>query len=135
MPGTLVHDAGQTKLLDAADITSSTTGSAVQVNRPGLVRFAMTTAAVTGTNPTLAVEIQASDASNFGSGVVSLGLFHTMDDTGATSAIYLTADCQHKYVRAKYTIGGTDTPTFNDVTVTIEELRYKRTKSDTADGG
>lgn len=128
MAGTYTHDSTVAKLVNGT-LTSTATGSAVQVDRPGAVRFLLTTGTVTGTSPTLDVEIQASDSATFASGNVSLGKFAQV--TASSASRTLQAYTQKRYVRAVSTVAGT-TPSFGSVSVTVEERHFKRTGSDTA---
>jgi hypothetical protein len=130
MAGTYVTDATALKLLNALDATADADGSsfaatALVKGRPYQAK--LTLAAVTGTNPELIVEIQGSDSSSHASGVYSYGAFGTIVAADAQGTKWLTFVPQHDYLRAVVRVDGTSTPTFNDVTVTIEEINYFRT--------
>lgn len=128
MPGTLAHDALASVLVNAT-LTANNTGTGQEVNRPGRARVKLSVGTVTGTSPTLDVEVQASDKSDFSSGVVKLGKFAQV--TSSTQTRYLLVDVQHRYVRTVATVGGTS-PSFGTTKVTLEEKAYLRTKTDTA---
>lgn len=131
MAGTYAHDAALTALINGTT-TATTTGSAVQVEKPGPCAFRLTAGAVTGTSPTLDVEIQGSNDSAFGSGVVSYGHFDNLAGTAASvSEKILNASVYKRYVRAVATITGT-TPSYASLKVTVEEPDYHRTVDTTA---
>lgn len=132
-PGTLVRDS-LAPTLQNGNITANTTGAATEVNKPAEVRFeAKVTGTVTGTSPTLDIEVQASDSSSFASGVVSLGRFKQLVAADASSAVthYLQARCYKRYVRIVATVGGT-TPVFNGVQVRAREAHDRLTDTATA---
>ena len=130
MPGTYVTDYTALTLLSASDATADANGSSVAATalikgRPYQAK--LTLAAVTGTNPELIVTLQGSDSSSHASGLYEYGAFGTIVAADAQGTKYLTFVPQHDYLRAVVRVDGTDTPTFNDVTVTIEEINYQRT--------
>jgi|SRR5579884_2837133 len=129
MPGTLAQDnAVQTNLVDpgatpgtaAVSVATSTTGTGMEVDRPGDVRFELVLSSVTGTSPTFDVEIQGSETSTFGS-TISYGRFARKTTNGTW---WLQARVYSKYVRAVATTGGTVT-TASGV-VTVQERNYER---------
>lgn len=128
MPGTPVHDSLAAVLHNAVDISSATTttGTGVQVNFPGLVRFKQTSAAITGTSVTCDTEIQTSDA--VGGTYVTIAKFDTLVETDDSETHYVEAFVNNKFVRAVTVSAGT-TPVINDLTVTMEELHYRRARS------
>lgn len=129
MPGTLVRDALAPTLVNATNLTATATGTGVEVNQVGPAKaFLKVSGTISGTSPTLDVTIQASDVSNFGSGVVTLGRFAQVT---AAAERFIHVDVQHKYVRAVSTVGGT-TPSFGSVVCTLEETKFRRTKGETA---
>lgn len=127
MPGTQVRDTLAPVLQASSSQTATNTTTGVLVNRPGDVEIKMTTGTVSGTSPTIDVEVQASDASAFGSGVVSLGKFAQVST--ATQTRYLRAYCSKAYMRLIITVGGSSTPTVNTVVVTVHEPNYQRTRT------
>lgn len=130
MPGTYAHDSAVSKLHDAVDISSATTttGTGVNVGRPGMVRFKQTSGAITGTSVTVDTEIQVSDDD---STYFTIAKFDTLTDADDSETHYVTADVQHTYVRAVTVSAGTS-PSIPDLTVTMEEKSYLRTKTDSA---
>jgi hypothetical protein len=128
MPGTPAHDALAPTLLNGT-ISTTANGSAVEVNRPGITRMRLVNTTISGTSPTLDVEVEASDVSDFSSGVVSLGKFDTV--SSANQERYLTVDVRKRYVRAAHTVGGTS-PSFAGVKLTMEERRYDWAETDSA---
>lgn len=135
MPGTLVKDALAPKLLDAENVSASGNGASIDLGGPMLeVRIELVVAGtVTGTTPTLDVEIQSSDSSTFASGVVSHGRFKQLAAADASSAAthFLQAFVPKRYVRAVKTVGGTS-PVFNAVSAIVRTDDYHRTVEDSA---
>ena len=131
MPGTYAHDSAVTKLHDAVAISSATTttGTGVNVGRPGSVRVKQSTGALTGASSTFATEIQGSDT--LGSGYVPLGSFATLTESDDSETHYIDVYCPYTYMRAVTVSVGASSPT-GAFTVTVEEPNYKRTKTDTA---
>lgn len=122
MPGSLVHDALAPSLQNGT-ITSNTTGSGVTVNKPGDCRAKLTIGAtVTGTSPTLDVEIQGS---NDNSTWVKLGRFAQKTASDASTTSFLELDLYFTYVRAVSTVGGT-TPSFGSVVIEIDAADFQR---------
>lgn len=127
MPGQLVRDAKSHKLIDDATLTTTTTGTAVDVQFPGMVRIEAAVGAFTGTTPTLDIEIQSSNDSTFATGVVSHGRFARITDANDERSHWLNAYCNNRYMRAVATVGGT-TPSV-DVTVEVHPPHQDRTPS------
>lgn len=132
--GTYVQDSLAPTLLDAVDLTAATDGdgAATRVSWPGDVTFELTIAAVTGTDPTLDVTIEASNDSTFATGVVQIAAFPQLTDASANSTKHLTSYVEYDYVRAVTLVGGTSTPTFNDATLKVRTKHDHRTSSTTA---
>lgn len=130
MPGTLVQDALAPALHTGATLNSAgtTTGTAADIKAPRHVRVQLVSATASGTNPTLDVEIQSSDDSNFGS-FSTLAKF--TQTTTASLTKYVQAYCPHRYVRAKVVLGGTS-PSFASSTIKVVEPHFRRQPSDTA---
>lgn len=113
-------------LASAQDITTTTSSATRSLGptegRDGYVGL-VSVAAITGTNPTLDIKIQHSaDNANW----VDLLTFTQLVSGSAntTAHKFPTTATDHlipllSYVRATWTIGGTDTPTFNDVTIKL----------------
>lgn len=98
----------------SAGVTSDSDSTAVDLSsvagRPWTL--ALFLGNVTGTNPTLAVQVQESDAS--GSGYASIsGALVSLTDADENGLVTLLVTGQTKrYARLNYDIGGTSTPTF-----------------------
>lgn len=111
-------------LLAASTITSTSTSAAVALPK-GKNRWVgvVSLTTVTGTNPTLDITIQhSSDAANW----VTLIAFAQLVGASASTTTHKFAAAATDYLnpllayaRLSYTIGGTDTPTFNGVAVKL----------------
>lgn len=124
MPGTYVRDANASNLLSGATLNSagSTNATAVEVSKPGNVRVRLATSTVTGTNPTIEVELKGADDSGFTTNVVSYGKFGiTTGNAAAQSNVtkFFEADVRKRYVRATVVLGGTS-PVYTGATCTLE---------------
>lgn len=130
-PGTYVSDANEANLLAGSTLDSAgtTTGTAVQVNRPGWVKFLMTTVTVGGSSPTAAVELQGSDSEDFDDDVVTYGVL-TFGDVDATT-YELNAYVAKAYVRTSVVLGGTN-PDYTAATARLRPPHYHRTEDDTS---
>jgi hypothetical protein len=112
-----MHDlAGENKYLEVLRATRlSATGTATGVdvkNAIGTIKVILSATKVSGTAPTLAVKVQeASDNTNFTD--VSSGAFTTLTDASGTEAISVDSRAVKRYLRAHYTIGGSNTPVFD----------------------
>ena len=131
MPGTLASDKLAAELYDGTAITSktTTTGSAVRVDWPLDCEVEMTFGTMSGSSGTMDVEIQASDASNFGT-FVSLGRF-AQETEAATGTKVLSVYCAKKYMRAVIVTGGSTVTSFTP-TVVVRPCNYQRTPDTTA---
>lgn len=131
MPGTLASDA-LAVVLNSAAITSktTTTGTGVEVAWPGDVQIEMVLGTLTGSAGTADVEIQGSDVSNFGSGVVSYGRFAQFIET-ATGTRRMNAYVNKRYMRAVIITAGTTVTTYT-ITITVRPEDYQRTPTTTA---
>src|SRR3954471_18529227 len=112
MPGSLVRDANAINLLTGATLNSAgtTNGTVQRLDKPGEVRFCLLTSTVTGTTPTISIEVKGADDLAFSTNVVSYGLFATTSGTGAAQtgiSRYLDANVYKRYVRATVVLGGT----------------------------
>jgi len=132
MPGTYVKDALE-PVLQNGTINANATGSAVQVDFPHDVQVVATvTGAVTGTTPTLDIEVQGADDSGFTTNVVSYGRFGqlvTADQNSAKSHV-LQARVYKKYMRIKSVVGGTS-PVFTTTKVVVRPREYQRVAAST----
>lgn len=120
MPGSYATDALAPNLLTGATLNAAgtTNSTAVDLDRPGCVRFRLVTGTVTGTTPTLSVELQGCDSSNFSSTpVVSYGRFASVGDEDDETR-YLSAEVHHQYLRAVVVAGGTS-PSFAGSVLTV----------------
>jgi hypothetical protein len=112
MAGSFVHDANATNLLAALDLATDTatilTGTALQVNAPGMVQFRWTvTDPGNGTAATWRVGIQGCETSNFTtSDVVDIGWFGLLTEDGIETEISLSGSAVYQlgpiYVGTKY---------------------------------
>ena len=109
MPGTVVRDSLAVDLL--ADITLTTAGAdvgtALEILWPGEVTFELVIGVVTGTTPTMQIDIEGCETSDFTTAdVVTLGTILVGDE--ADAAVFAeTTFVNSKYVRADVTIVGT----------------------------
>lgn len=126
MPGTVVRDALETDLLDGLTLTGTgtVTGTAYEALWPAEVTFVCETGTVTGTTPTMVIEIQGCETSDFTTDdVVTLGTISLGDNDDATYGFTTRVDA--KYVRAVAVKGGTS-PVYTGTTVKIVQPHYKR---------
>jgi hypothetical protein len=110
MPGSVVRDALAVDLLadvDLADEGAAQNGTAHEIGWAGLVQFVLEIASVTGTTPTMVIDIQGCETSDFSTDpVVTLGTISAGDEAdGAVLAV--VADVQSRYVRAVADVSGT----------------------------
>lgn len=138
MPGQLVQDSLAPSLTGAlaSPLLTTTTGTIVQVEKPGSVRVKVTTGTVssTGNSATLTIEVQGSDSSTFATGNVSYGRFAALTGTDAAQSSltrYLQARVYKRYMRAIFTVGGTN-PSYGTLTATVREPHDHRVGTDTA---
>lgn len=117
MPGQLVRDYESYKLFEKEKISTATTttGDAVEVLFPGMVRIELAVSEFTGTNPTLDVEVQASDDDSFSS-PVSLGRFTRVTSSNDEQSHWINAYSNYRFMRAVAVTGGTSP----EVTITVE---------------
>lgn len=132
MPGTLVRDANAPNLTAGATLNAAgtTDGTVVELPWSGKIAWKLTTGTVTGTSPTLHVEIQGSDSLTFASGVVSYGRFAPIGDEDNVTR-YLSAYHDKRYARARVIVGGT-TPVYTGTTINPVLPHDKRTAAWTA---
>lgn len=132
MPGTLIQDANALNLATGATLNAAgtTTSTVQELPYSGKVAVKLTTGTVTGTTPTLNVEIQGSDSATFASGVVSYGRFASVGDEDNVSR-YLSIYHDKRYIRASVVVAGT-TPVFTGTTITPVPPHDHRTAATTA---
>lgn len=98
-----------------ATAARTATGSASGVDLQaydGDVVLLLDSAAGGGTNPTLDVTVEHSDASGSGYTALSGAAFTQVTGTASQQKLVISSDEAKRYVRVTYTIGGTNTPTF-----------------------
>lgn len=109
MAGTFVRDALEVDLLADVDLTdegAAQNGTAREIGWSGLTRFALEIASVTGSTPTLVVDVQGSEESDFSDDVVTLGTITAGDEADGT-VLGIDAVVNSRYVRAVADVGGT----------------------------
>lgn len=123
MPGTLVRDS-LAPLLSAGvtlNAAGTTSGTVLEVNKPGDVRIFAAYSTVTGTTPTADIEIKGADDLAFSVNVVSHGRFATStggSQSNTTRVIDIRSD--KRFMRATVILGGT-TPVYTGLTLTARE--------------
>lgn len=101
---------GQAVTLKSSGATTTTgTTTAVEVDG-GTIRLKLDVTAVSGTSPTLDVQLQTSSDSGSSDSWRSLGSAFTQKT--ATGSQYVSIGGVDRFVRASYTIGGTGSPSF-----------------------
>lgn len=124
--GTYVRDALESDLLSGATLNAAgtTNGTAVEVAWPGHVQFILETGTVTGTTPTLVIEVKGCETSDFTTAdVVTLGTISAGDNDNAIFAFETNVDA--RYVRAEVTVGGT-APVYTGSTLKVVPPDYLR---------
>ena len=102
-PGTTIRDAktASNVILAQGNVSADNAGTtALQVDRPCMVTIEMVLGTIAAGVTGFDVEIQGSDVSNFGSGVVSYGRFDTVGADDDDTTRQLTAQVYKKYMRA-----------------------------------
>lgn len=100
-------------------VTANGNGTAIQEGAVSATQYlyaAIHAIAVSGTNPTLDVKIQCDNAENFASPTDKI-TFTQLTAIGAEFATRVSGAITDDWWRATWTIGGTDTPTFNIIVV------------------
>jgi hypothetical protein len=118
MPGTLIQDALASNLASGATLNAAgtTNGTVVELPWSQEIQLKLVTGTVTGTTPTLNVEIQSSSTSDFSADVVSHGRFAQVGDEDNETR-YLTIYHDKRYIRAVVVIAGTS-PVYTGTTIT-----------------
>lgn len=127
MAGTFVADAGAFDLLAGATLNAAgtTNGTIRQVNDPCYVKFVLTTGTVTGTTPTLVVEIEGDQVADFsGTSTRSMFTFDTIGDNDNATFSSPPIFIDSLYIRARVTVAGT-TPVFTGTTVKMQAPFYQ----------
>jgi hypothetical protein len=124
--GTYVADALAPNLLTGATLGSAATsdGTVWEALWPGKIRFELTTGTVSGTNPTLDIQLKGCEDSAFSGTVVSYGSFAQRDTTDNVTA-WLDLDIQSKYLKAVVITGGTN-PVFTGSTLYPRAEQYHK---------
>lgn len=135
MPGSLVRDALAPQVLTGATLNAAgtTNGTVQEIDKPGDVRAVLTLGTVTGTSPTLGVELKGADDAAFSVNVVSFGQF-AASSGGSQSNTTKVFDfrCDKQYIRATVVAGGTS-PVYTGSTCYIRQENDRRTPAtDTA---
>lgn len=139
MPGTYVRDTNGPNLFAGSTLNAagSTNGTAVECDAAGTdVTFVISTGTVTGTTPTLSVNIQAAENLAFDEGVVSLGQFPVSSGTGAAQSdlersMTVHVPARKRFLRAGVTLGGTS-PVYTGSTCVPSIKHYHRVYTTTA---
>lgn len=92
--------------------TGNGTGVDVRALDGDLVLILDSAAAGAGTNPTLDVTVEHSDASGSGYTAISGAAFTQVTSTASQQKLVISKDGAKRYVRVTYTIGGTSSPSF-----------------------
>lgn len=101
-PGTVIRDAktASNVLLAQGNVSADVDTTEIQVDRPCMVTIEMVLGTIASGVTGFDVEIQGSDVSGFGSGVVSYGRFDTVANSDDDTTRQLTAQVYKKYMRA-----------------------------------
>lgn len=92
--------------------TSSGTGVDLQQYDGDVVLILDSAAAGAGTNPTLDVTVEHSDASGSGYTAITGAAFTQVTNAASQQKLVISRDDAKRYVRVTYTIGGTNSPSF-----------------------
>ena len=127
MPGTVVRDSLAPNLLAGSTLNAAgtTNGTVWEAEWPDRITFTLVTTTVTGTTPTLTVEIQTAENAAFSAGTVStLG---TLTASATAQTVGFTATVDARYVRARVIAAGT-TPVFTGSTLSPVLPHDRRTR-------
>ena len=106
-----------------AAVTSTATSAAIDLKEyDGDVSLILTSAAGTGSSPTLDVKVQDSDASGGTYGDLSGAAFTQVTDSASMQVITFSKDEAKRYIKIVQTLGGS-TPSF---TFNINALALKK---------
>lgn len=117
MPGTVVRDALAPNLLTGATLNAAgtTNGTLWEAEWPEHIQFELVTGTVTGTTPSLTVEIQTAENSSFTGGTVST--VGTLVATTSSQTVAFSTHVDARYVRARVIVAGTS-PVFTGSVLT-----------------
>lgn len=96
----------------ARTATGEGTGIDVRQFDGDLVLLLDSAAAGAGTNPTLDVTVEHSDALATDYTAITGAAFTQVTDAASRQKLVISKDSAKRYVRVKYTIGGTNNPSF-----------------------
>ena len=106
-----------------AAVTSTATSAAIDLKEyDGDVSLILTSAAGTGSSPTLDVKVQDSDASDGTYGDLSGAAFTQVTDSASVQVITFVKDEAKRYIKIVQTVGGS-TPSF---TFSINAVALKK---------
>lgn len=135
MPGSVVRDALEVDLLAAVDLEdegAAQNGTAREIGWTGWTQFVLEIASVTGSTPTLVVDIQGCETSDFSTAdVVTLGTITAGDEADGTD-LAISCYVDSKYVRAVADVGGTTVVYTATLTAVPAHDRRVRSASPTA---
>lgn len=127
-PGTLVRDANAPTLQATGNVSSDTTGSWVQVDRPCDVQVVMDLGTIASGVTGFDVEVQGADDSS-GTNTVSYGRFDTVGASDDDTTRVLHASVYKPYMRAVMDHSGTGNV---GVTIKVRQPHDRKTDSTTA---
>ncbi len=121
-----LQEAASAEIIAASPVTATANGSSVDVaDYEGSVRFILSSAAGSGTSPTLDVTIEDSaDGSTGWAAIPGAAFTQVTDAAGATESIAVNLDNAKRYVRGVDTVTGT-TPTFVRAVVMVGFKKYR----------
>ena len=101
-PGTTIRDAktASNVILAQGNVSATANTTEITVDRPCLVNVEMVLGTIASGVSDFDVEIQGSDVSGFGSGVVSYGHFDTVGPSDDDTTRVLSCQVYKKYMRA-----------------------------------
>ena len=101
-PGTTIRDAktASNVILAQGNVSADANTTEITVDRPCLVNVEMVLGTIASGVSDFDVEIQGSDVSGFGSGVVSYGHFDTVGPADDDTTRVLSCQVYKKYMRA-----------------------------------
>jgi hypothetical protein len=101
-PGTTIRDAktASNVILAQGNVSADANTTEITVDRPCLVNVEMVLGTIASGVSDFDVEIQGSDVSGFGSGVVSYGHFDTVGPSDDDTTRVLSCQVYKKYMRA-----------------------------------
>jgi hypothetical protein len=107
-PGTTIRDAktASNVILAQGNVSADANTTEITVDRPCLVNVEMVLGTIASGVSDFDVEIQGSDVSGFGSGVVSYGHFDTVGPSDDDSTRVLSCQVYKQYMRAVLTYTG-----------------------------